>query len=236
MQAQVSLVHGVDGGPPVHRATIPEPHDGSPQMPHEGPEEVSHVDSLKVVGLEAEVQFHMVARGRHGKDWQGRKPVMIVVVSDDGRRPLAGLPMRPGRFIALHGPALGHLTTPAQAPQALPDVGGVIAPLTVPLNHGGNALQAPSFVDEAMGPGLLQQQLPQPRAGLVGRLARIPDTSDAEWHALGRQLAVPAGILMRRLDKLGAPVSNATWGLAAQPEWSHLFMPDGDHGLCGVGR
>ena len=61
------------------------------------------------------------------------------------------------------------------------------------------------------------------------RLAWIPETSDADVRAQRRQLAVPAGIRVRLLDRLGAPVSKTTSGPAAQLELYHIFMGGGDH-------
>jgi hypothetical protein len=60
------------------------------------------------------------------------------------------------------------------------------------------------------------------------RLAWIPETSDADLRAQRRQLAVPAGIRVRLVDRLGALVSKATSEPAAQPPFYHIFMRGGD--------
>jgi hypothetical protein len=52
--------------------------------------------------------------------------------------------------------------------------------------------------------------------------------SDADLRAQRRQLAVPAGIRVRLVDRLRALVSKATSGPAAQPELYHIFMRGGD--------
>jgi hypothetical protein len=86
-----------------------------------------------------------------------------------------------GRFVALEGPALGHLTAPAQAAQDLPDVRGMIAHPKVALNHGRQAFQRPPLVGKAVGPGALQSQRHPWLVWLVGQLAWSPR------HRLGRQ-------------------------------------------------
>jgi hypothetical protein len=60
------------------------------------------------------------------------------------------------------------------------------------------------------------------------RLAGIPDTSDPDVRAHGRQWAVPAGIRVRLPVRLAAPLSKTTSGPAAQLEFYHIFMGGGD--------
>ena len=89
--------------------------------------------------------------------------------------------MRKGVFVALAGPALGHLTAPAQAAQELPEVCGMIAPPHVDLHHGREAGPRPPLVGKAAGPGARQQQLHHVLALRSGQWARSPR------HRLGRQ-------------------------------------------------
>ena len=76
-----------------------------------------------------------------------------------------------GLFVALQGPPLRHLTAPAQTAQEVPHMCGVIVHANLHPNHGGDALQGPQRVGEAMGPGALQQQRQQLLARLVDQLA-----------------------------------------------------------------
>src|SRR6266487_1287409 len=87
MQPRMRLAHRVDSRPAVNRAAVPQQDDGAPEMPQERTKEVGHIDRLEVTWLEADVQPQMLALGGHREGGQGRDPVMLIVVADDGRVP-----------------------------------------------------------------------------------------------------------------------------------------------------
>jgi hypothetical protein len=85
MQPWVALLKRGDGRSLVDRAAIPQEHDMTPQVAQQGSHEACDVNGLEVVGLEVDVQPHMLALGGHREGRQGRDAVMLVVVGNDGR-------------------------------------------------------------------------------------------------------------------------------------------------------
>jgi hypothetical protein len=85
MQPWVALLKCGDRRSLVDRASIPQENDMTPQMAQQGPHEARHVNGLEVVGLEADVQPHMLALGGQREGRQGRDAVMLVAVGDDWR-------------------------------------------------------------------------------------------------------------------------------------------------------
>jgi hypothetical protein len=75
-----------------------------------------------------------------------------------------------GRLIALDGPALGLLWTPAHRPEQSPDVIDVIANAMTALDQLSDPRTSPQIRWEARGPGPLEQLFLQ---GLLGAKAQL---------------------------------------------------------------
>jgi hypothetical protein len=96
MPPWVTLLERGDRRSLVDRAAIPPEDDMTPQMAQQGPHEARHVNGLEVVGLETDVEPHMLALGGHRQGRQGRDAVMLVAVGDAwcGARRGPGAPPR----------------------------------------------------------------------------------------------------------------------------------------------
>jgi hypothetical protein len=90
MQPWIAFLKRGNGCSLVDRASIPQEHDMTPQVAQQGSHEARHVNGLEVVGLEVDVQPHMLALGGHREGRQGREAVMLVAVGNDGRMACRG--------------------------------------------------------------------------------------------------------------------------------------------------
>jgi hypothetical protein len=84
MQPGIGLAHCLDRRSAMNAAAVPEEDDMAAQVPQQHSEELGHVDGLKVVRLEAEVEAQVLALRGHGEGGQRRDPVMLVAIGDDG--------------------------------------------------------------------------------------------------------------------------------------------------------
>ena len=82
--------------------------------------------------------------------------------------------MLDGLLVPLDGPAFRHLAAPLGPPQEFPDVAGVVAdPKRLPY-YLCNALQGPKVVRVTIGPGSVQQDLPQAQTLVLAELPGSP--------------------------------------------------------------
>jgi hypothetical protein len=85
MEPRKCIANRMDCWTFVNPAAIPEQDDMSPKVLEQQAQEWGHVYGLEVVLLEAGVQAHAGASGRHRERRNGRDPVVLIVVPDDGR-------------------------------------------------------------------------------------------------------------------------------------------------------
>jgi hypothetical protein len=227
MQPRMRLAHRVDSRPAVNRAAVPQQDDGSPEMPQERTKEVGHIDRLEVPWLEAEVQPQMLALGGHREGGQGRDPVMLRVVADEGRMPRG----RPGAAAGRNEPKAALIQEGEVGPKSS---GFFVWPATWSAASGPwparrvgwPALRAAD--NSSLSDARASRRVPGDRAPHrpPGSPPRSAVRSAAHWQTQGRwppgARARPVGYTVGRLT--GAAGQGWAWGPRPPPccqAWRH---------------